>query len=522
MIRDLAETTSPAQLDADVVIVGAGIAGLIAATRLATMGKHVLVLESGGIKQEGETHPLNETEQIGQNYKGSDSGRFRCLGGTSTRWGGALIPFSSGDFSFSPPAWDADWLGIDAELHPYLSKAEALFELPRSSYSAADVPTLTLDGQLAFVPRLAKWPAFTKRNVADLLKAEITSRNGPEIWLNTTVTNFEFLPDGRLGGVQARSLNGKSIAVRAPQFVLAAGAIECTRLLLLADRAASNKIFAPFDILGRYFHDHIANTVGQFFERVPRGLNRISGFRFEKGSMRNLRFEPTEELRRRLNLPAAFAHISFKSQGTSPFDGLRQILRAIQRREIPNSNTLGLLLGSSSWLLRAVWWRLAFGRLLYPDNSALGLDLVIEQEPKRSNRIDLSTQFDPLGIPLPRIDWRVSEEDSDSMTRLTEVFGHAWSQSPLADTATLELSDKTATSANLFQSGGVFHPGGSTRLGRSAREGVVDRDLRAFGLPNLTVVSTSVFPTGGGANPTMMLILASLRAADRIGSSIVR
>ncbi len=518
MIYDLLDAESAAPQQADIVVVGAGIAGLIVATRLAKAGKRVIVLESGGLRQEGETHPLNATEQIGQHYKGSDEGRFRCLGGTSTRWGGALIPFQEENCSFHPLGWDADWLGVHSELLSYLNAAESLFALPRSTYSAVDVPNLVRDGELAFFPRLAKWPAFSKRNVAHLLSENVASIDGPQIWLNATVKDFGFHPDGKLASLTAQAPNGRTFPVCAPQFVFAAGAIESTRLLLLADRVANDRVFAPHDVLGRYFHDHIADTVGQFTEIVPRGLNQITGFRFEEGGMRNLRFEPSGPLRRKWNMPAAFAHISFAVGNNSPVDGLRQILRAIQRRELPDPSTFALLFGSSGWLLRAVWWRLVKRRLLFPDDVRFTIDLVVEQEPNRESRIDLSSQLDPYGLPLARINWQVSQADRDNILKLTEMFARAWSESPLANIATLELLDATRREASPFQSGGVYHPGGSTRLGRSARDGVVDRDLRAFGIPNLTVVATSVFPTGGGANPTMMLILASLRAADRIAS----
>jgi choline dehydrogenase-like flavoprotein len=53
-------------------------------------------------------------------------------------------------------------------------------------------------------------------------------------------------------------------------------------------------------------------------------------------------------------------------------------------------------------------------------------------------------------------------------------------------------------------------------MGTGPGDGVVDTDLRTFRVPNISVVSTSVFPTIGGANPTMTLMLAALRAADRL------
>src|SRR5579863_4870131 len=98
VINDLAsQLEARRDVETDVAIVGAGIAGLLLATRLRRHGLRVTVLESGGFEQNGETHPLNRVVQTGDAYSGATRGRFRCLGGTSTRWGGALLPYLTND-----------------------------------------------------------------------------------------------------------------------------------------------------------------------------------------------------------------------------------------------------------------------------------------------------------------------------------------------------------------------------------------------------------------------------------------
>ena len=132
MIIDLAEADVTNEIEADIAIVGAGIAGLLLATRLRKHGVRVIVLESGGYKQDESTHPLNRVVQLGQEYRGATEGRFRCLGGTSTRWGGALIPFLPDDMLSRPhldlPAWPLDI----AALETYLREVEYLFGVDRA------------------------------------------------------------------------------------------------------------------------------------------------------------------------------------------------------------------------------------------------------------------------------------------------------------------------------------------------------------------------------------------------------
>jgi choline dehydrogenase-like flavoprotein len=57
---------------------------------------------------------------------------------------------------------------------------------------------------------------------------------------------------------------------------------------------------------------------------------------------------------------------------------------------------------------------------------------------------------------------------------------------------------------------------GGTRMSDDPRTGVVDADCRVHGYDNLYVAGSSVFPTGGWANPTLTIIAMALRLADHL------
>lgn len=505
MISDLSGAGA-VSVEADVLIIGAGTAGLVMAGRLAGRGLNVVCLESGGREQRDEVHPLNACEQVGTPYAGAEQGRFRCLGGSSTRWGGALIPFQAAD-------WDrAVWPLDPVELTPYVAEVERLFGLPDGPYAPPGANELP-----GYSERLAKWPPFARRNVYSLLRGEIEASPNLTVWLEATATRFTF--DGaRMSNVIAEAPDGSSIAVAAAHVILAAGAIESTRLLLLADQQNRGCISLMSPDLGLGFHDHLSAVIGELQVHDRPALNERVGFRFAAhGAMRNLRFELAATSPLRASVPPSFAHVAAADEAGGGFNALRELFRRLQRRRLPGIGTLAELLRETPWLTRAVWWRFMRKRLLYPDNAALELHMVIEQAAVSANRIALSdTRKDRFGQPLARIEWAVSEADVAAMRRAADAFRTAWAASPLALLAKIVDRPPAGVAAEMRAGGGIYHPGGSTRMARNAEHGVVDSNLRLFAAQNVRVVSTSTFPSGGGANPTMTLLMLALRCADQI------
>jgi len=66
---------------------------------------------------------------------------------------------------------------------------------------------------------------------------------------------------------------------------------------------------------------------------------------------------------------------------------------------------------------------------------------------------------------------------------------------------------------------GGHHHMGTTRMGQSSADGVVNSNGQAFGLNNLFVTGSSVFSTSGHANPTFTIVQLALRLADQLSNS---
>ena len=65
---------------------------------------------------------------------------------------------------------------------------------------------------------------------------------------------------------------------------------------------------------------------------------------------------------------------------------------------------------------------------------------------------------------------------------------------------------------------GIGHHLGTTRMGSSSSDSVCDTDLKYHGIKNLYLNSTSVFPTGGIANPTLTMLALTSRLAEKLNN----
>jgi choline dehydrogenase-like flavoprotein len=524
VITDLAAQDADQFRETDVLVVGAGIAGLILAARLRSRNIRVVVVESGGREQAAETHPLNQVVQLGDTYAGATHGRFRCLGGTSTRWGGALIPPIEHDLADRPYLGLSSWPIEIEDVRRQLTRVEALFGVDTGSYeedfvqqigATSHVPT----GDPDFKVRFAKWPAFKHRNVATLLKDFIERDPNLEVWINSTATNFNLnRENGRLRSVTARGQNGRSVTVGAEHFAICAGAIESTRLLLLLDHEHDQQVFQGCNALGRFFYDHISAPLAKIGARRAKSLNRMAALRFIGTTIRSLRFELSPAAQEREHIGSAFGHISFQAERITGFDALRHLLRAQQQRGQIRPQLLLAMLRDAPYLAKLGLWRVLYNQLFWPVPAVYKLHVVIEQIPRVDNYITLSPEKDLLGLPSAAIKWQIAPQDCYAFVLFMRCFDRFWDRQGLRRVGELDwMFDPDSCSIDLLSGGGdIYHPGGSTRMGADRHSAVVDCNLRSFHVPNLWVSSTSVFPSGASANPTLMLMLLTMRLADHL------
>ncbi|MEI8226779.1 MAG: GMC oxidoreductase [Planctomycetota bacterium] len=532
MIHDLNVISGATIAHADVCIVGAGTAGLFLASRLRRHGRSVVVLEAGELTSSRSSSLPMTVEQQGIHYRGAELGRSFGLGGTSVLWGGQMIPVTPSDIAARP------WSGMDAwpvdyeELEPYFGEvAEVLgfaAAIPTGGVSDQDIVKKRFSGLAVmgeeFAVRVSTWLPFKTRNFSQEFAKPLREDGHLAVWLNAMITSFDTAPGpgkSSIKAVTAKSKAGHNLTVHATHYVLCAGALETTRLLLEHDDRTNGSITSSGAPLGRNFSDHLSATCGRFHRQLFSRFNGAVAPVFDGGLMRTPRLELSAAAQRAEGLPSAFAHVTFRTNGDTGFDVVRNFLRRRQGEQ----HELGLTpkrLGRVVHDVTAIaYWRYARTRLWIPREAEVLLQVDVEQVPNPDSRIRLSSERDSIGRKRLIVDWRITADDVAAINKVTRLTANGWKNSGLCRFADLEVvADR---SFNAFDSlYDVYHPTGTLRMGSAERNSVVDRNLRIWALDNCYVSTTAVFPSAGSANPGFTHLALTARLAEHIAGQSPR
>jgi choline dehydrogenase-like flavoprotein len=518
---DLDKVTESKPFHSTVCIVGAGIAGLIIALELAEEGFDVHLLEAGGVDSEQRSQDLYKTEMSAANHRGSNDGRFRTFGGSSTQWGGQLLPF--GADIFKPPAGSpsAAWPITAADLSPYYENVQSILGVNSLPWSAKLLGALGYQNDFDsddVILRFAKWVPFRKRNLAKTVGVEVMAHEGIQLFTHANVASFNTDSQDRSQKVKfARVLNysKQEFYFTADEFILCAGTIESSRILLLSPDVPNHH-----DQIGRYFHDHVAYHAAQFDSPTrERIMERLGPF-YVDGTIHSCKMEASPTLRARENLFAVMAHVVIIEPEDSGIAAIRNIFRSLQSGRFRESIALNLIpmIRGLKDVAKAVYYARFLRRRAISARAVLKLNIDAEQAPNRENRILLSsTDIDALGLPTTVVEWRIGEGEQDTAARYADIIRAFLEFNNIAP----QEWNKSVVEKTMPSMLDTNHAMGGLRMGKSPDSSVVDCDLAVHGLENLYVASCAVFPSGSSSNPTFTLMALSLRLARYLAQKLL-
>jgi len=469
----------------DVCIFGTGPAGLTVALEFAKTGKRIALIEAGAFEYTEDSQEFYDGTETGLNtWNALRNKRLRCFGGTSGVWSGRCGLFDEIDFSADTYHGLSGWPITRNAVLEHLAQAVEILELGQQSLAFRSIKdgasSNFVHSGAAFSPPTRFGQKYRREIIESHNVQLITRANLVELRLGTLSGGNASLDHAVL-----KNYKGRTLKISAKKYVLALGGIENARLLLNSDKQVAGGIGNHAGYVGRCFMEHLNVQIGRF---VVRDKSYFSG--------RQLALAPAADLLRsqRIGNGVLAADPSFVPREFGRLGDFRRVLRE----------------GVCEYETMRDFAR-KFG-----DFNCAGegvISSLLEQCPNPDSRVSLTPDVDALGLRRAKLHWAINDMDRRSIRTLGMELAKELAR---LDAARVQLSDFMIDKSQPIPVGAHAHHMGTTRMSMDPRHGVVDENCRVHGVANLYVGGSSVFPTGGGTNPTLTIVLLALRLGKHL------
>lgn len=535
MLIDGRTISDKAVIDTDICIVGAGVAGITLAHEFVNAGFQIIMLESGGFAPDIELQSLNWGENIGIPYYPLDIARIRAFGGTSHRWHVELGKNRLGvrlrgldEIDFEEREWVpySGWPFDKKHLDPYYERAHSFCKIGPYSYEPEDfaepVETPTLPFQNGRVKTTVF--QFAKRDVLyNGYKETILKSENIKTYIHSTVVNIAVDEHAKnVTQLEVKTLEGKRFFVKAKLNILATGGLEIPRLMLQSNKVVSAGVGNEHDLVGRFFMEHPHHWSGIIYPASNELFNKLNLYKIHDVNdvpvMGKLTIDQNVLRKERMLNYTASIHPKYLPVIPDGVRSLKDIARSVKKGKMPSDLALHVkkIMGDSGSIPGAVYRKIRRSidsryaqRLIKPN--VLVLNHMCEQIPNPESRVLLDDEKDMLGMQRVKLCWKLTKTDIRSMIRAQEIIGEELRRAELGNLLIEERSDEPPEKIH-----GGWHHMGTTRMHDDPKKGVVDRNSKMHGMSNLYIAGSSVFPTGGYANPVLTIVALSIRLAEHI------
>src|SRR6266850_818757 len=453
----------------DVLIIGGGLSGSVAALTLAQAGFKVVVLEQGqwtdlgsypGASPEFELMERtlwNPNPSIRRNpadypidVKDSDihPTMFNGMGGGTILYGAHWIRLHPSDFRVRTldgvgDDWPISW----RDLWPWYDVVDREFGASGLAGDPALPPITEYPMPPLPLSPSAKETAKAQADRTHALKAQAL---GAEIVTGARVRKITTSDLGLATGAIYIDRSGAERSVTADVVLLGAGAIGTARLLLLsASPQHPNGLANSSGLVGKRLMVHPRGRVVGIFDEFVESWQGHAGLQM----------------------------VSYQFYES---DARRGFVRGAKWGIVPVRGPMWAALSRDAD--EQVWGTALHERVKQRLGHAAAFGISGEDLPEETNQVTLGDQTDSDGIPAPKVRYRMSENSRRLIHFQVEHAAQAFREAG----ATKVETDEGTTSGNP-------HVLGTARMGMSPRDSVVDQWGRSHDVPNLYIIDSSVF-----------------------------
>jgi choline dehydrogenase-like flavoprotein len=551
----------------DVVVVGSGAGGGMAAHTLTARGIRVLMLEAGRDYDPKTETPMFQTydqaplrgaptpeknfgffdatvdggwQVPGEPYTTGDDSEFlwwrsRMLGGRTNHWGRFSLRFSHHDFkAASRDGLGADWPMEYEDLAPWYDRTETLVgvcgnnpgldDLPDSSPGVLQPPPVPRIPELmiaAAAKKLGIQAAPMRRAVLtrplDDRQACFWATNcgrgcsiGAAFQTTTSLLpmslatgNLKIVTDAMVSGVEVDG-DGRAHSVRfVNRLTREAEQLDARAVVLAASACESARIL--LNSASDAFPQGVANSSGQ----VGRNLMDSTGASFAG-------YVPALEHRPRYNEDGHTSNHLF-----IPWWGHEA--QAKGELDFPRGYHFELGGGFPMPDMRVSAYGEGYGAALRESvrrryGAFVGLSLRGEMVASDDCFMEIDTDVkDQWGIPVPRFHWKWSEHEYRQV-----AHGQKTARAIIETMGGTLLNPDQSPEEAIKKGGEIIHEVGTTRMGTERANSVTNQWGQCWDVPNLFVMDGGVFASNPHKNCTLTIMTLAMRNADHLAKAMQR
>lgn len=484
MIYDFNLKNSLPQLTYDFSIIGAGVAGITVARKLSEVGKRVALIEAGGQEYDLESSKYFAAETSREEYSAwVNSCRQRFFGGTSNHWAGRCRPFDAIDFEekdyYPLPGWP---IGLD-DLVEYIKETNQILDLGEGDvFKKPGVPQDWLSEKFDLDHYALSSPTRFNTKFFE----EIRAAANIDLYLNSTATDIGYEKDkSKISSILISNSKHLTASIMTKNVVLSAGAIENARLLLNSNFNNGTNTGNHSEFLGKCFMEHFNVPFGSFVTANEYLLeNKLAIFtnpefaRANKIGSTNIAFnvkDSPKQFGRTAELKTSLSKLVCKSESFTNFV-----------KKITSMYCPGGYVGT-----------------------------LCEQVPNKNSYIELLDTEDNHGIRNVKVHYEIN--DFDKRTIRLNIL-EAVKEFTRLEFGRVNLEPYILDESLPIPLQAHCHQMGTTRMSENPEFGVVDKNCKVWNVDNLYIAGSSVFSTGGGTNPTYMIVQLALRLGQHLAN----
>lgn len=487
-----------------IVVIGAGPVGIFFTKLLLDKGIKVILIESGGTRSESKL--LKRDKYIFETESAMPPGIHR-IGGGSNKWRGRLSEFLDIDFCRVSSTGNKVWPFDKNELVRHYSKVYNYLGL--GSLTDKEIISRFFPNEANNLPKDLFLRSFRYCKPGFFVELFESYKADP----NLTLITEHFCTEIKTGfksnqfSVDLISSSGEHKRIDANKVVITCGALQTVALLQRSKQLLQKDCQK---LLGVGLMEHAEGYVGnivvkhkneiEFFKKICNDVNNrvidvmhgigVAISLVNKGG--DLRAEINSQYEIRNYMPRAyyFDRISKEIHNSVLLKAIRVFLFI--------EKALSYLLRKLNVVLDYIFSRKRFS-------------IYLKAEEISHNESTVSV---PKEMPLVvKYHHKISEETYRLILKNIQEFSKVFEQYFQAKMK-LYPAVKSITQIKKFF-GANWHPMGTTKLGIDPINSICNENLQVHGVPNLYLLSASVFPSGSNTNPTF----TALALANRLSES---